>query len=48
MGLPAAQGLSVLYVLMDEWLARRQMLAALGDVEDPDALEKALQSKSRR
>jgi hypothetical protein len=34
MGMPAEQGLSVLYVLADQWLRERQMLQHLG-AQDP-------------
>jgi len=38
MGLPAEQGLSVLYVLADQWLRERQMVSGLG-AEDPAPLD---------
>ena len=38
MGLPAEQGMSVLYVLADQWIRERQMVKALG-VEDPAPLD---------
>lgn len=42
MGLPVRQGLSVLYVLADEWMWRRDLLALLG-AKDPGRLDTALQ-----
>jgi hypothetical protein len=42
MALPAAQGLSVLYVLADEWMWRRGVLKLLG-AEDPAPLDTVLQ-----
>jgi hypothetical protein len=42
MNLPAAQGLSVLYVLADEWMWRRGVLKLLG-AEDPAPLDTVLQ-----
>jgi hypothetical protein len=41
MALPAAEGLSVLYVLADEWMWRRGVLKLLG-AEDPAPLDTAL------
>jgi hypothetical protein len=38
MGMPAEQGLSVLYVLADQWLRERQTMVALG-AEDPAPLD---------
>jgi hypothetical protein len=38
MGMPAEHGLSVVYVLADQWVRERQMLKALG-VEDPAPLD---------
>ena len=38
MRMPAEQGLSVLYVLADQWLRERQMAKGLG-VEDPAPLD---------
>ena len=38
MGMPAEQGLSVLYVLADQWLRERQMVKGLG-AEDPAPLD---------
>lgn len=38
MGQPAGQGLSVLYVLADQWIRERQMLAALG-ADEPAPLD---------
>lgn len=38
MVMPAEQGLSVLYVLADQWLRERQTLAALG-AENPAPLD---------
>jgi len=42
MGLPAHVGLSVAYALCDEWMWRRDVLAALG-VEDPGRLDSILE-----
>ena len=38
MGMPAEQGLSVLYVLADQWVRERQTLLHLG-AEDPAPLD---------
>ena len=38
MGLPAEQGIAVLYVLADQWQRERAMLRALG-VEEPAPLD---------
>jgi hypothetical protein len=38
MGLPVGQGLSVLYVLADQWQRERQTLAGLGS-ENPGPLD---------
>jgi hypothetical protein len=38
MGMPAEQGLSVLYVLADQWVRERQTVAQLG-AEDPAPLD---------
>ena len=38
MGMPAGQGISVLYVLADQWLRERQTVAQLG-AEDPAPLD---------
>jgi hypothetical protein len=38
MGMPAEHGLSVVYVLADQWIRERQMLKALG-VDDPAPLD---------
>jgi hypothetical protein len=38
MSMPAEQGMSVLYVLADQWVRERQLLRALG-VEDPAPLD---------
>lgn len=38
MDMPAEQGLSVLYVLADQWLRERQMVKGLG-AEDPAPLD---------
>jgi len=42
-GLTARQGVAVLFVLMDDWLKRRRLLAALG-VEEVDVLDELLTS----
>lgn len=46
MGLPADEGLAVLHVLAEDWLARRQLLAAVG-VKDPDRLDTVLDEAGR-
>lgn len=38
MGMPAEQGLAVLYVLADQWVRERQTLLSLG-VEEPAPLD---------
>ncbi len=40
MGMPAEQGLAVLYVLADQWLRERQIAAGLGT--DPAPLDTAV------
>ena len=47
MGLPLAEALSVLYVLCHEWMANRQMQAALG-VKNPDRLDDLLFTEQPR
>jgi hypothetical protein len=47
MSLPAAQGLSVIYVLADEWTWRRGVLRLLG-ADDPAPLDAVLDRPVRR
>lgn len=44
MGLPAGQGLSVLFVLADQWRRERRLLALLGD-EDADRLDNLIKHR---
>lgn len=46
-GLSAREGTALLYLLMREWIERRQLLAALG-VERVDLLDEELTSAAQR
>jgi len=47
MSLPAGQGLSVLFVLADQWRRERRMLSLLGE-EDPLELDNLVNRKPAR